>query len=298
MGTGRTGVAAVRPAGTTSTRVARSLRASWWRRDRGALVLLLGYASVLLAFLLVPLGILIARTVGDAGLLDQLRQPLVRQALRLSLATTLLTLALAVALGTPVAYLLARRSFPGRQVLDTMLDLPMVLPPAVAGVALLITFGRRGALGAWLSGLGIEPAFTTAAVVLAQLFVAAPFYVKAAKAGFESVSRDLEGVSASLGASDLRTFWRITVPLSMPALLGGMVMAWARALGEFGATVMFAGNVAGRTQTMPLAIYTAMESDLRAALVLASLLVVASFAVLLGFKAIARLSLADDRCLR
>ena len=142
--------------------------------------------------------------------------------------------------------------------------------------------------GAASTAHGIEIGFTTAAVVLAQLFVAAPFYVKAAKAGFESVDAELEHVSASLGVSGPRTFLRITVPLALPALLGGAVMTWARALGEFGASIMFAGNFTGRTQTMPLAIYVAMERDLGAALVLAAILVVVSAVVLLGFKALAR----------
>ena len=262
---------------------------------RAPLGLLLAYASLLVLLLVVPLSVLLWRTASSGRLLETLAEPIVREALWLSVTTTLVTLGVTVVLGTPVAYLLARYRFPGRGILDTLLDLPMVLPPAVAGVALLFTFGRRGALGASLSAMGIEVAFSTAAVVLAQLFVSAPFYVKAAKAGFASVSPDLEAVSASLGVSDLRTFWRITVPLSAPAMVGGAVMAWARALGEFGATIMFAGNIRGRTQTMPLAIYTAMESDVRAALVLASLLVACSFAILVGFKALARLSFADDR---
>src|SRR5581483_4044828 len=167
-------------------------------------------------------------------------------------------------------------------------DLPIVLPPAVAGAALLMAFGRRGLLGPWLAVLGLEIPFTTTAVVMAQAFVAAPFYVRAARAGLAAVDPVLEGVSRTLGESALGTFRRVTVPLAMPALLGGAVMTWARALGEFGATIMFAGNFPGTTQTMPLAIYVAMERDLPAALVLASILIVASFVVLLGFKTLAR----------
>lgn len=259
---------------------------------RPGLAALLAYSAVLLLFLLVPLLVVLWRMAWSGQLGRYLANPVVLDALRLSLLTTLLALGLAILLGTPLAYLLARYEFPGRDVIDTLVDLPMVLPPAVAGVALLLTFGRRGALGPTLSAFGIEIGFTTAAVVMAQLFVAAPFYVKAAKSGFESVDRELEYVSGSLGVSALRTFWRINVPLALPALLGGAVMTWARALGEFGATIMFAGNFQGTTQTMPLAIYVAMERDLLAALVLASILIVASFAVLLGFKALARSSLA------
>jgi molybdate transport system permease protein len=262
---------------------------------RPGLVALLAYSALLLLFLLVPLAVVLGRTAASGQLGVYLANPVVADALRLSLLTTLVALTLAILLGTPLAYLLARRQFPGRDVVDTLVELPMVLPPAVAGVALLLTFGRRGALGPTLSAFGVEVGFTTAAVVLAQLFVAAPFYVKAAEAGFESVDRELEYVSGSLGVSPVRTFWRVTVPLALPALLGGAVMTWARALGEFGATIMFAGNFPGTTQTMPLAIYVALERDLLAALVLASLLIVASFAVLLGFKALARASLAGAR---
>jgi molybdate transport system permease protein len=257
-------------------------------RPHSGLALLFGYSTLLVAFLVVPLLVLLGRTAGTADLAGYLASPIVVEALRLSMLTTLFTLAVTVLLGTPLAYLLARYRFPGRDVLDTLVDLPMVLPPAVAGVALLMTLGRRGALGPALSAFGIEIGFTTAAVVLAQLFVAAPFYVKAAKAGFETVDTELEYVSASLGVSAPRTFWRVTIPLALPALLGGAVMTWARALGEFGATIMFAGNFTGRTQTMPLAIYVAMERDLGAALVLAALLVLASFVVLLAFKTLAR----------
>jgi molybdate transport system permease protein len=253
-----------------------------------SLIALLGYSGALVLFLVAPLVVLLARTASTGDLLGYLTSGTVVEALRLSLLTTLLTLGATLVLGTPVAYVLARYRFPGRNLLDTLLELPMVLPPAVAGVALLITLGRRGALGPALSALGIEISFTTAAVVLAQLFVAAPFYVKAAQAGFESVDAELEHVSASLGVSGPRTFWQVTVPLALPALLGGAVMTWARALGEFGATIMFAGNFVGKTQTMPLAIYVAMERDLGAALVLAGILVLVSFAVLVGFKALAR----------
>lgn len=261
-----------------------------WRALRSPQGVLWLACAVLVAFLVVPLAAIFLRALPSGALGDSLRDPIVRQALTLSLLTTTITLIVAIALGTPVAWLLARHRFRGRELLDTLIDLPMVLPPAVAGVALLMAFGRRGVLGPFLSdNLGIELPFTTAAVVLAQAFVATPFYVKAAKAGFEAVDADIERVAATLGISRLQTFWSITVPLSLPALLGGAVMAWARALGEFGATIMFAGSFAGRTQTMPLAIYQAMESGrLEAALVLSGILIVVSFSVLLVFKALAK----------
>ncbi len=252
--------------------------------------------SVMLLFLLVPLLALLFRSVADGALGAFLTTPSVVEALRLSLLTTAITLVLAVVFGTPLAYLLARYRFPGYGIIDTFLDLPMVLPPAVAGIALLLTLGRRGWIGQWLDQqFGLTIGFTTLAVVLAQLFVAAPFYIKAAKAGFESVDQSLETVAASLGSRSLRTFWRITIPLSLPALLGGIVMTWARALGEFGATIMFAGNFEGKTQTMPLAIYASFDGagGLNEAVTLSVILVVVSFAVLLIFKGLSRYSVSN-----
>jgi molybdate transport system permease protein len=254
--------------------------------SRTAIWLML-YSLAMLLFLVLPLAALLLRSVVDGSLGKFLTTPAVVKALELSMTTTFLTLFLAVLLGTPLAYLLARYNFPGKNVIDTLLDLPMVLPPAVAGIALLITFGRRGWVGQWLEQqFGITIGFTTVAVILAQLFVAAPFYIKAAKAGFESVDKNLETVAGSLGSKGLRTFWKITVPLSLPALLGGMVMTWARALGEFGATIMFAGNFEGKTQTMPLAIYAAFDGrgGLDEAVTLSVILVIVSFTVLLAFK--------------
>jgi molybdate transport system permease protein len=172
--------------------------------------------------------------------------------------------------------------------IDTLLDLPMVLPPSVAGIALLIAFGRRGLVGASLNEWGITLAFTQTAVVMAQIFVSAPYYVKAAAAGFGGVDRDLEQAAAIDGASATRIFRLITVPLAWPALFGGIVMTWARALGEFGATIIFAGNFPGRTQTMPLAIYLGFELDLGVALTLSVLLLAISFGVLFVVKGLLR----------
>jgi molybdate transport system permease protein len=219
----------------------------------------------------------------------------VLEALRISAETTLATLALALVFGTPVAYLLARGKIRARTVLDSLIELPMILPPAVAGVGLLMAFGRRGIFGPVLESVGITVGFTTAAVVLAQTFVAAPFYVRAARSGFLAVDRELEIVAHTLGVSNWATFWRVTVPVALPSLLGGVVMCWARALGEFGATVMFAGSFQGRTQTMPLAIYAALESDLDSALTLSAILVVVSFLVLLALRlVVGRLGASAD----
>ncbi len=246
-------------------------------------------AAILVAFIGIPVGALIARGFIEGDVLAALRSPVATTALWLSLATSGIAVLVAVALGTPAAYLLARYAFPGRTIVDTLIDLPVVLPPVVGGLALLVALGRHGVIGGPLDAAGIDVAFTTGAVVLAQVFVAVPFYIRAARAGFEGVDRRLEAVSATLGAGGWHTFRRVTVPLAMPSLIGGAVMCWARALGEFGATIMFAGNVFGRTQTMPLAILEAIETDIDAALAIAIVLIVLAFAGLLAFKALARL---------
>ncbi len=232
----------------------------------------------LLLFLLAPLTALVLR-IAPEQLLAHLMQRQVAQAVALSMITTTVTLLFTVIVGTPVGYLLARR-FRGQNVLDTLIDLPMVLPPSVAGIALLLAFGRRGLLGAWLSDLGIELAFTQVAVVLAQTFVAAPFFIKSAAVGFAAVDKELERAAALDGANRGQIFRLITLPLAATNLLGGAVMTWARALGEFGATIIFAGNFPGRTQTMPLAIYIGFELDLSVALTLSAILLATSFLVL------------------
>jgi len=245
-------------------------------------------ALLAVTFLTLPLLAIFLKVLPQSHLWHTLREPFVTQALQTSLLTSLSSLALTVIFGTPLAYALARRRGPGTTLFDTLLDLPMVLPPTVAGVALLMTFGRRGLLGPWLDAMGVQVVFTMAAVVLAQCFVSMPLYVRSAQAGFRGVDPELERVAYTLGYSGTRTFLRVTVPLAFPGLLSGAVMAWARALGEFGATIMFAGNLTGRTQTMPLAIYIAMESDLTTALVLATLLIVVPFGCLFATRFFAR----------
>jgi molybdate transport system permease protein len=251
-------------------------------------------AVPLLLFVLLPLASLLLRTM-QGTLHTTIVSTQVLQAVSLSMMTSLLATLLAVVLGTPLAYLLARYRFRGRAVLETVIDLPMVLPPAVAGVALLMAFGRRGVLGSYLSEAGLDLAFTQAAVVLAQLFVAAPFYVKSAIAGFSRVERDAEEAAAIDGAGPLMVFRSITVPLAAPALLGGAVMTWARSLGEFGATIIFAGNFPGRTQTMPLAIYIGFELNLSVALTLSIVLLVVSFGVLVVVKGLLRQRVGADQ---
>ncbi len=237
--------------------------------------------------LLVPLGALIVRAV-PTWQSGSWQASTVTTALRLSFFTSTIATATAILIGTPLAYVLARYRFFGVNLLDILIDLPMVLPPAVAGVALLAAFGRNGVLGQYLSPLGITIPFTTVAVIIAQTFVSAPFYIRAAKAGFMDVDPRLEQISATLGEGSLGTFFRVTLPLARKVLIGGAIMAWARALGEFGATILFAGNFAGRTQTMPLAIYSAMQSDLNAALILAVIMLGTSFVMLALLRIVTR----------
>lgn len=218
----------------------------------------------------------------------EVTQPIVLQALRVSFVTTTVAVLLIIILGTPIAYALARGRFVFHEVFDVLVDLPMVLPPAVAGVALLLAFGRQSFIGSWLETAGISIAFSTVAVVLAQIFVAGPLFVRAARAGFAAVDRSLEDVSLTLGKSPLQTFRHITLPLAFPALLEGIVMTWARALGEFGATILFAGTFPGVTQTLPLAIYTAMQQDLRPALIISLFLLFLSVVLLAMLRVVGR----------
>lgn len=250
-------------------------------------VLIIAASGLMLLYLTIPLLVVLVRAV-EAGLIEQLSQPSVGQAIVLSIMTTAISVLLMALLGTPLAYWLARGHVRGRAAIETLLDLPIVLPPAVAGIALLMTFGRRGLFGPLLAQLGISLPFTTIAVVMAQVFVAAPFFIRSAQAGFIGVPRVVEEVASDLGADGWRVFRRVTFPLAGPSLLSGVVLSGARALGEFGATILFAGNFIGRTQTMPLAIYQTMESNLEAALVLAAVLVFISFGFLLILRLITR----------
>jgi molybdate transport system permease protein len=236
-------------------------------------------------FLGLPVAVLVVRAVVGGSFTIALTTPAVTDALILSLVTTAISLALTIAIATPVAHLLARRRFRGKSLVEAIVDLPIVLPPSVAGLALLLTLGRRGLLGDELAAVGISLPFTTAAVIVAQMFVSMPFFIRAARAGFLGVERDFEDAGRVDGASERQVAWSITVPLAAPALASGIVMTWARALGEFGATIMFAGNVAGRTQTLPLVVYGEFQSgDLDASIAAAAILVVAAFGVLIAVR--------------
>jgi molybdate transport system permease protein len=242
-------------------------------------------AVVLGLFLGLPVVLLVGRALLGGSLAAALGSGPVVDALVLSLLTTAISLTLTIALATPLAHLLARRRFRGASVVEAIVDLPIVLPPSVAGLALLLAFGRRGVLGEPLAGLGIAIPFTTLAVVLAQTFVSAPFFIRAARAGFAAVDRDFEDAARADGASERQLTWAITLPLAAPALASGIVMTWARALGEFGATIMFAGNVAGRTQTLPLVVYGEFQAgDVDASVAAAAILILAAFGVLIAVR--------------
>ncbi len=255
-------------------------------QSRAALALRAGAvlaAAALLGILAVPVAGLVAR-VPPRDLVARLGDPAVLQALRLSLVTTACATAAIVALGLPVAYLLATRDFPGKRVIEVLVDLPMVLPPTVAGLALLLAFGRAGLAGRALEVLGLSLPFSTLGVVVAQVFMAAPFFVSPARAGLASVDARYLDAAATLRASEAFTFFRVMLPLALPSVLAGAAMSCARALGEFGATITFAGNMPGVTQTMPLAVYVALQSDLEAAVTLSVILLVFSFTLLLGLR--------------
>ncbi|TMC61686.1 MAG: molybdate ABC transporter permease subunit [Chloroflexota bacterium] len=213
-----------------------------------------------------------------------MQQPEALQALQLSIYTTSISTLLTVLFGLPVAYVLARMQFPGHNLLETLVTLPTVFPPVVAGVALLLTFGRFGLIGRYLTPLGLSIPFTTPAVILAQMFVSSPFFINTAKAGLEQLDRRYEQAAYTLHASPFYAFRRVVLPLIRPALLTGIGLAWARALGELGATITFAGNFPGVTQTMPIAVYIAAESDLDTAVALSVVLLAVSFGLLFALR--------------
>jgi molybdate transport system permease protein len=248
-------------------------------------VVLWGAAVLTLGFLLVPIAAIFLR-VPPGDLLDALGSPVARDALRVTVATTLTAQTVILVVGTPAAYLLATRRFRGRALAITLVELPLVLPPAVAGIALLAAFGRFGLLGETLSFFGLEVAFTRLAVVLAIVFVAGPFFLRTAIAAFEAVDGTLVDASRTLGAGPARTFARVALPLASGGLGAGAALAFARGLGEFGATIMFAGSLQGVTQTLSLAVYEQFDVNFDTALAIGAELVAASAALLLAVKLI------------
>jgi molybdate transport system permease protein len=254
-------------------------------RERvGRSLLLLAAAPILTLLVLPVVALLVASSPADIA--AGTASPLFGRALWLSARTTALSLAVVALAGTPLAWWLSVGTGRAARVVEAFVDLPIVVPPAVMGIALLETFGRSGLFGPSLSALGIQVPFTTLAVVLAQVVVSAPFYVQAAAAAFRRVDADLLIVARTLGQSQRGAFLRVAVPIALPGLIGGAALAWARALGEFGATLLFAGNLPGTTQTMPLAIYTALESDVRVAVALSLVLAAVSIFLLFALRMI------------
>jgi molybdate transport system permease protein len=251
---------------------------------RRALLAVLFFAAiaVALAFLVLPV-VAIFTHVSPGTLLDQLSSQVVRDALVVTLRTTIFAQALILLFGTPTAYFLATRRFPGRSLLVTLVELPIVLPPAVAGIGLLVAFGRFGLVGRHF-GLWTHVSFDWLAVTFAIMFVAGPFYVRSAIASFEAVDADLVAASRTLGAGPLRTFFRVTLPLASSGLAAGEAISLARGIGEFGATIMFAGSLERRTQTLSLAVYREFDSNFDTALAISALLVLVSLAILLTLK--------------
>jgi molybdate transport system permease protein len=251
----------------------------WGERGVSAL------AALFALFLGLPVLTLVLRAIVDGSLQVAVASPVVLEALWLSLVTTAVSLVVTVTLGLPLAFTLARRRFRGKGLVEAVVDLPIVLPPSVAGLALLLVFGRRGLLTAPFEVLGFSVPFTTVAVVIAQVFVSAPFFIRSARTGIAGVERDLEDAARVDGASERQLFQSITIPLAGAALAAGLVMSWARALGEFGATIMFAGNIEGRTQTLPLVVYSEFQGgDLDASIAAAAILVLAAFGVLVAVR--------------
>jgi molybdate transport system permease protein len=249
----------------------------------GLVVLVAAIAVVLFAL---PVVVLLGRAILGGALTAALTDPAIVQALVLSLTTTAVSLFLTIVFGLPLAFVLARRRFRGSSLVEAIVDLPIVLPPSVAGLALLLAFGRRGLLGEPLDVVGIQLPFTTAAVILAQTFVSAPFFIRAARAGFQGVDSDLEDAARVDGGDEWQVLRRITLPLSATPLAAGLVMAWARAMGEFGATIMFAGNIERLTQTLPLVVYSEFQSSLDASVAAAAILVLAALGVLVSVRII------------
>ena len=264
---------------TGRTRPVAARSGGWGERS------LLAVAGLFALFLGLPVATLVARSILDGSLRVALASPEVLDALWLSLVTTAISLVVTVVLGLPLAFVLARRRFWGRGLVEAVVDLPIVLPPSVAGLALLLVFSRAGLLSAPFDFLGITVPFTTVAVILAMVFVSAPFFVRSARTGIAGVDGDLEDAARVDGATEPQLFRSITIPLASAALAGGLVMTWARSLGEFGATIMFAGNVQGRTQTLPLVVYSEFQGgDLDASIAAAAILVIAAFGVLVAVR--------------
>ncbi len=255
----------------------RSLRSFFSGHNLGWIFLL--PSLIIIGLLGLPLVALVWRAIGPNFFSDIL-SPTALSALKLSLVTSFTSAIIAMIGGTPLGYILARWKFRGKTLFELLIDIPVVLPPSVAGLALLIAFGRQGVFGGWLSAFGISLPFTTAAVVIAQTFVSAPLFINSVRVGFAGIDKQLEEAARVEGANDWQIFRFVMLPLAGRAFLTGLILTWTRALSEFGATILFAGNLVGKTQTMPLAIYLGFESDLGVAIALSVMLIFVSVLLL------------------
>jgi molybdate transport system permease protein len=249
--------------------------------------------ALVAGFISLPILSLVVWTISEDSW-RAMASPVARDALLLSMRTTAISMFIIVLVGTPAAYVLARADFRGKRLVDALVDIPAVLPPSAAGIALLLTFGRFGLVGRHFDAFGVTISFTTAAVVMAEIFVAAHFYVRQASIGFAGVRRDVEEAAMVDGAGRFSVFIKVTVPLAFPALVAGALTAWARALGEFGATVIFAGSFRGITQTIPLAIFAEFQGDIDAAVALSVLVLGFAFAVILAVRYLTARSTGDQ----
>ena len=255
-------------------------------------LLLFSVSGLTFLLMLLPIVVLVGHGIGSRAWQGLPNSATILTAILLSFTSTLVAVCLVALLGTPLAYLLARYQFPGRHFVSLFIELPIVMPPAVAGLALLLTFGRRGVIGSLLSDMGIIIPFSIIAVIIAQFFISAPFYIRSAQTGFASIPPEIEDAARVDGASGWQMFWHITLPVAWRALVSGLILSWARALGEFGATILFAGNLQGRTQTMPLLVYSVFERDINAAIWTGLILVVLALLALSLSQGFAR---AQDR---
>jgi molybdate transport system permease protein len=258
-------------------------REKYYFSNKLSLGLLVATALVYLLFIVLPI-LAVFLKIDTSLVSGQLQNQAIIDAIQISLYTSGIATLISLILTVPTAYFLVTRKFPGKAVIDTLIDLPIVLPPAVAGVALLLAFAPKGLLGPVFNFFGITIPGSVIAVILAQIFVSSPFILRSAKSGFESLSPDIINRAKILTGSHFRVFFTITLPLSMRIIVSGIMMSWARAMGEFGATIMFAGNLPGITQTMPLAIYTLMNSNPLAGVMLSTVLIAISFTVLVAMK--------------
>ncbi len=236
---------------------------------------------IYISFILLPIGILLFNAFSNNNLINALNNPIVTSALFLSIITSLIAITIVIVIGIPVAHIITKSNSRFIKYVDYTIELPIILPPVVVGFAMLMTFGRNGPVGKYLMDFGVSIPFTTIAVILAQIFVAFPFFLRSVRLGLSNINTDFEDIGSSLGLNPLKRFFYINLPLAWKSIINGAALGWARAISEFGATLVFAGNLTGETQTMPLAIISTMESDFELGITLSAILILISTLVLI-----------------